>query len=308
MNKLLRSSRHLTIHTKRAIAGYLFILPFILGFILFRIKPMADSLRMSFSVVNPKDFTMAWNGTTNYDYVLNVIPWFRSTITDNIYKLAVNTVATVTFSFVIAVVLNSRFHGRTLARAIFFLPVIFSAGVLLGLDYNLLGIKADQNMIVDMGKAIEEAGDVDLTSSLRNLLQTTGFATDAFQIVFDIIDGIYDVALSSGVPIIVFLSGMQNIDGSLYEAAHVEGCSAWEAFWMITFPMVSPLMLVNVIYTIVDYSTRSDNSVMEKVIEMMYVKYDFGVASAIAWLYMAIALGMIFIGAAIIKVGVKNYE
>ena len=308
MYKAIKTKKHMTLRSKRALVGLLFISPFLIGFILFTAKPMVDSFRMSFSVVNPKDFTMSWNGTKNYYYVWNIIPWFRETIVETSTEIAINTVATIAFSFVIAVVLNANFHGRLLARAIFFLPVIFSAGVLLGLDKNMLGNKADQTMMYGMEQAVQEAGSVDMTSSLKALLQSTGFATEAFQTVFDVIERIYDVALASGIPIIVFLSGLQTVPKSLYEAADVEGCSGWESFWLITFPMVSPLMLVNVIYVIIDYATRSDNSIMERVIEMMYEKYDFGVAAAIAWLYMGIAIGMILIATVIIKKGVKTFE
>lgn len=298
----------MTLRTKRAIAGYTFILPFILGFVLFMSWPLIQSLVMSFCEVSPQKFTMEWVSLTNYDYVLNFIPWFRTTIIGESYRIIINTVATLVFSFVVAVVLNGKFSGRTLARAIFFLPVLFSSGVLLGLDSNMINIKSSNTLMAGMNVAIAEAGNVNLTASLQELLQTTGFATEAFQIVFDIIEGIYDVAIASGIQIIVFLSGMQSISPSLYEAANVEGCSAWESFWMITFPAISPLLLVNLIYTVVDFSTRSNNVVMEKVIQMMYNEYNFGAASAIAWLYMAIITVLIAVGAFIITRGVKSLE
>ena len=123
------------------------------------------------------------------------------------------------------------------------------------------------------------------------------------------IDAIYDIVMASGIQIIVFLSGLQSISPSLYEAADVEGCTAWESFWKITFPMVSPLLLVNCIYTIVDFFMKNDNQVMEHINDVMYgVKMDIGAASAESWIYFGVALAFIGISAFIISRTVKSYE
>ena len=115
--------------------------------------------------------------------------------------------------------------------------------------------------------------------------------------------------MASGIQIIVFLSGLQSISPSLYEAADVEGCSAWESFWKITFPMVSPLLLVNCIYTIVDFFMKNDNRVIELINKTMYgVKLDFGVASAMSWIYFAVAIVFIGVSSIIITWMVKSYE
>ena len=123
------------------------------------------------------------------------------------------------------------------------------------------------------------------------------------------IDSIYDIVMASGIQIIVFLTGLQSISPSLYEAAEVEGCSAWESFWKITFPMVSPLLLVNCIYTIIDFFMKNDNKVMEHINEVMYgTQMDFGAASAESWIYFGVALVFIGISTFIITRAVKSYE
>ena len=106
----------------------------------------------------------------------------------------------------------------------------------------------------------------------------------------------------------MFLTGLQAISPSLYEAADVEGCSAWEAFWKITFPMVSPLLLVNCIYTIVDFFMKNDNRVMERISVVMYSDFNFGVASAMSWIYFGVALGFILISSFIISRAVKSAQ
>ena len=298
----------MTIRTRRAITGYLFILPFILGFLVFMVRPLVNSLYMSFCEFNPNGLTMEWTGLANFKYALAADPEFNRLLSEEVSRMIVNTLATLVLSFVVAVILNGRFRGRTLARAIFFLPVIFSAGVLLGLDSNMLGVEAANTLMSGIGDAISENGGVNLTDSLKSMLQASGIGTRAFQTVFDIIDSVYDIVIASGIQIIVFLSGMQNIPASLYEAAHVEGCSGWESFWKITFPMVSPLLLVNAIYTIIDFFTKSNNEVMEKISEVMYVNYKFGVASAMSWIYFGVSILMIGFASLIISLGVKNVE
>ena len=114
------------------------------------------------------------------------------------------------------------------------------------------------------------------------------------------IDAIYDIVMASGIQIIIFLTGLQAISPSLYEAADVEGCTAWESFWKITFPMVSPLLLVNAIYTIIDFFTKNDNRVMERIYEVMYKDFKFGIASAMSWIYFAVALVFILLSSFII--------
>ena len=298
----------MTIRTRRAITGYLFILPFILGFLVFMLRPLLNSLYMSFCEVNPNGLTMEWRGLANYKYALTADPEYNRLLTEEISRMVINTLATLVLSFVVAVILNSKFRGRTLARAIFFLPVIFSAGVLLGLDSNMLGVEAQNTLMSGISDAVLESGGVNLTDTLKATLQSSGIGTRAFQTVFDIIDSVYDIVIASGIQIIVFLSGMQNIPASLYEAAHVEGCSGWESFWKITFPMVSPLLLVNAIYTIIDFFTKSNNKVMEKINEVMYANYKFGVAASMSWVYFAVAIVMIGIASLIITLGVKNVE
>ena len=144
---------------------------------------------------------------------------------------------------------------------------------------------------------------------LHALIEEGGKPGIVHHVVFQMIDAIYDIVMASGIQIIVFLSGLQAISPSLYEAADVEGCSAWESFWKITFPMVSPLLLVNCIYTIIDFFMKNDNRVIEKINDVMYgVRMDFGVASAMSWIYFGVALLFIGISAFIITRAVKSYE
>jgi ABC-type sugar transport system permease subunit len=292
---------------RRARTGYLFILPFIIGFVLFMVKPMIQSLVMSFNnvkIIPGQGFQLTWMGVDNYRNAVSVDPYFNQYLLDEIGRMAINTIATLVLSFVIAVILNQDFKGRTLARAIFFLPVILSSGVLPGIEKQ----NEFYNMMAGVAESVEGAAGVSISGQLQQLLQVSGVASGVFDVIFQMIDAIYDIVMASGIQIIVFLTGLQAISPSLYEAADVEGCTAWESFWKITFPMVSPLLLVNCIYTIVDFFMKNDNRVMERISTVMYSDFNFGVSSAMSWIYFGVALVFILISSFIISRAVKSAQ
>ena len=199
-------------------------------------------------------------------------------------------------------ILNQEFKGRGFIRAIFFLPVILSSGVILGLEYN-------NSLMASMKEVIKESGDgVSITAALETLLKTTGIGGRILEPVFKIIDSVYDIALASGIQIIIFISGLQTVSPSMYEAAKIEGCTAWESFWKITFPLVSSMILVNLVYTIIDFLMRTDNQVMSLITEMVNPKMQYGLSAAMAWSYFAIVAVVLAILAAILSKRVYYYE
>ena len=307
-----------TIQARRARTGTLFILPLIIGFLLFMVRPLYLSFLMSLSKVvvvegtmSPFNINLNLLGKNlvlplgNYNYAFVSDPDFNKMLVDEIGRMAINTIATLVMSFVIAVILNQNFKGRTICRIIFFLPVILSSGVLPGIESQ----NAYFNLMTSISDAVGQSSGVDLSKSLQQLLSVSGVAQNVFDVIFQMIDSIYDIIMASGIQIIVFLTGLQSISPSLYEAAEVEGCSAWESFWKITFPMVSPLLLVNCIYTIIDFFMKNDNKVMEHINTVMYgTQMDFGAASAESWIYFGVALVFIGISTFIITRAVKSYE
>ena len=296
-----------TMRARNARQGVLFILPLIIGFLVFMAKPLVESLLMSMSNVQIKmgeGYTRTFTGILNYEYALTVDPYFNQRLVEEIGRMGLNAIATLVMSFVVAVILNQEFKGRALARAIFFLPVILSSGVLPGIESQ----NEFYNMMQGISDEIANQSGVSLSASLQELLQVSGMGSGVFDILFSMIDSIYDIVMASGIQIIVFLSGLQSISPSLYEAADIEGCTAWESFWKITFPIVSPLLLVNCIYTIIDFFMKNDNKVMERINEVMYSQFRFGESAAMSWIYFAVALAFIGIGSFIITRGVHYYE
>ena len=289
---------------RKAISGYLFILPFIIGFLVFMVKPLFQSLYMSFCNVElgAGNFNPVWNGIANYYNAFRVDPDFTRLLTEELSRMVLYSIAIMVFSFFVALILNQEFHGRALVRAVFFLPVILSSGVIIGLESN-------NQLMSTLQQTIETSAEgVSVTAVLENLLRTSGVGVKAFEKVFEVIDNIYDIAIASGIQIIIFRSGLQTISSSMYEAAAIEGCTKWESLWKITFPMVSSLFIVNWIYTIVDFCMRTDNEVIKKISTVMVTQLQYGYASAMSWVYFVIVIAFVGISSLFISRGVYYYD
>ncbi|MDE6636266.1 MAG: sugar ABC transporter permease, partial [Lachnospiraceae bacterium] len=224
---MARKKNKMTLAAKNAVAGYLFILPFIIGFVVFMIIPLFQSLRMSFSEVTINGtsggFTMNFVKLANFNEAFNIDPKFKILLIENLKTMLLDLPATLIFSFFVALLLNQSFKGRGFVRAIFFMPVILSSGVIVGLEYNNELLANMKDVIADTSNASS------ITTVLQDMLVAEGSqASDVFQYVFDLIDSVYDIAIRSGIQIIIFLSGLQTISVSMFEAAKIEGCTAWE--------------------------------------------------------------------------------
>jgi len=189
------------------------------------------------------------------------------------------------FSFFAATLLNQQFRGRSLVRALFFLPVIMGAGVVMRMettDYARIMLQASREGMV-FGSAF-----------LRNIFENAHLPEGMLTYVQGAADSLPYVIRASGVQILIFLAGLQSIPREVYEAAAVEGATPWERFWLITFPMLSPLILTNVVYTVIDSFTAMDNELVVLIRETMLRGAGYGVAMAMAMLYFA-AISLILI-------------
>lgn len=303
LNTRRAPKRRMTIRGRRAVSGYLFIAPFLIGFLVFMLRPMVQSFQMSFQSIGlsaQSGITQTPVGLENYRYAFTIDPEFNQMLVDEIVRMVTHSLATMVLSFMVALLLNQRFRGRALARAIFFLPVILASGVLVGIETN-------NSLIIGMKELITES-NVNFGDTLRDLFMASGVGTDAIDVVYSLLVSVYDIVMASGIQIVVFLSGLQTIPASMYEAAEMEGSSAWESFWTVTFPIISPLLIVNMIYTIIDFFMKTDNLIMEKIHEEMFINLKYGYSSALSWIYFAVAIAMIGISSLIILRGVKRYE
>jgi len=297
----------LTMEGRNAITGYLFILPFIIGFLAFMFLPIFESLRMVFSNVTidtlRRGFSMEFTGLDNLKRVLMVDAEFNRMLIEEIGRMMLIVPAVIIFSLFVALILNQEFKARGIVRAVFFLPVIISSGVMIGLETNnsLLNSMAE---IIKQGNQMKSS----VTGVLQEILVSEGAAEKYMAYIFQIINQIYDIAMASAIQIIIFLSALQTIPPSMFEAAKIEGATSWECFWKITFPMVSSLILVNVIYSVVDYFIRTDNRVMEKINIALVQRLEFGFSTAMAWVYFLLVITIIGITLGLASRKVYYYE
>jgi ABC-type sugar transport system permease subunit len=294
----------LTIEGRNAVAGYLFLLPFLIGFLSFMFFPILESLRMVFSRVRidiiKNGFDMEFIGLENLTRVFLIDPEFNRMLTEEIWRMVLIVPAIIIFSLFVALILNQEFKARGFVRAVFFLPVILSSGIMIGLETN-------NSLLNSMVEIIREGNllKASITKVLEDILVAEGAASDFMKYIFAIVNQIYDIAMASGIQIIIFLSALQTIPPSMFEAAEIEGATGWECFWKITFPMVSPLILVNVVYSVVDYFIRTDNLVMTKINTTLIMRLEFGFSTAMAWVYFLAVI--IIIGAAVGLISRKVY-
>ena len=274
----------LTIEGRKAMSGRLFILPFTIGFLLFFLKPALESLTIVFNDVSLKvgGFTMQFVGLKNLKYIFLTDPDFNknlvSSMTSLLYKVPVVIIASLFF----AIVLNSKFHGRTFVRAVFFLPVIIASGVVMEIinsdTFATSLISSSEGM-----KTTVSASSYGLTS----LLVDMGLNEKVVEYFSYISSNLYDLMWRTGIQMIIFLAALQSIPPTLYEASAMEGATGWENFWMITIPMISPMILINVVYTIIDTFTDSANVVMDQ-INSVFADQQYDRAAAMSWVYFLI--------------------
>ncbi|MFW5981596.1 MAG: carbohydrate ABC transporter permease [Halanaerobiaceae bacterium] len=275
----LKNKFRITVENRKKIGGYLFTLPFVIGFILFFLYPFVQSIIFSFNILelSSEGYNLNWAGFENYNYSLMTDINFRETFIETIITMVTELPMILAFSFFAAVILNQKFKGRGLARVIFFLPVIYGAGVVLRMettDFATVILESNQGSYMFSGEA------------LRSLLSGIRFFPEQFiEYIMMTVDSIPNIIRSSGIQILIFLAGLQSISPSVYEAAQVEGATGWERFWLITFPMISPLIITNTVYTVVDNLIAADNELVVLIRETSFTGRGFGTGAAMATIY-----------------------
>lgn len=286
--------------------AYIFVAPLILGAITFFIYVLTVSLQFSFATVKTgaTSYELNYVGFDNYKYAFLTDTQFVRRMITSLTELVTNTPIILIFSLFIAVLLNQNMPGRTFFRAVFFLPVIVASGIIADADANntVLQVLSDSSSI-DTGAAGQAAflsseAITEFFSSLNFSPALIGYVTSAVDNIINVID-------KSGVQIIIFLAGLQSISPSIYEYAKTEGATGWDIFWKITVPLISPIMLVNLFYTVVDYTTGK-NSVLSYVSSLSFTHAKFGEASAMAWVFLLAVMIILLATVGIILLVIKR--
>ncbi len=281
--------------------GLVFLIPWMIGFAVFFLFPFLWSVILSFQKVEflqTGGFSTTFIGFENYITALTRDEKFLPLATGSIIDLFIDVPVCLVFSFFVAVLLRQKFFGNAIAKAVFFLPVILGTGV-------FLSVQADTSAVSGMAlDASMEEGVASMSAlqgfNIINLLQEIGIPKTITEYIAGPVDEIYNVISLSGVQIFIFLAGLNSIPAAVYEAAYIEGASGWVAFWKITFPMVSPVIIVNVVYSLIDNFTMSTNQTMTYIFDTAFSNFDYGLSNAMAWLYclvlaILVGLSMLFI-------------
>ncbi len=268
--------------TRREMKGYVFLLPWMIGFVTFFIVPLVRSLIFSFQdvKVTANGLKTSFVGLANYRYIFLEDTIFTEQLTnfytDSVLRLAVILV----FALVIAMMLNQPLKGKGLFRTLFFLPIIVVSGPVLERLVN------EGATTVPM---IESYGVNGIVEAMLPPMLARPMSSLFSELIL--------VLWYSGVPILIYMTGLQKIDGSLYEAAMIDGANGWVSFWKITLPALRPMNLINGVYIIVFLATTGLNEVIATINERMFstaVGGGYGKATAMAWVY-ALTLGIALI-------------
>lgn len=271
----------LSLSQKRTISGYLFILPWLVGFIAFYVRSLFMTVQFSLSELSMDmvngGYKLDFVGLENYIYAFRVHGTFKQILTTSVMDMIIDVPLIIFFSLLMALMLNKEFKGRTFVRAIFFLPVILNAeAIVQAVETAALMVaggvtSSSSEMASASSGGMSMAYYVDLFSNLMIPNQILEYIVGA-------VDRISGIISASGVQIVIFIAALQSIPGSLYEVAQMEGATAYETFWKVTFPMVMPHIITNVVYTVVDSFVSSD--VVNLAYTTAFTEINYGLSSA----------------------------
>lgn len=266
MCKLKIKTKKLGLERRRALSGYIFCIPWFIGFLIFQLYPLGMSLLLSFSkITNLSGAESQLVGFLNYEEVLFRNVEFFQKFLDTAWRTVLYTPFIVVIAIVVALLLNQKIKGRSFFRVIFFLPVLLGSGIVM----QQLGDAAN---IMQMPPSVQ---------SYVNYMFNQEFATWINKILSELIRLFWD----TGVQIIILLGGLQSIPDSYYEAARVDNANSWDMLWKITLPILSPMIFLTIIYTLIDSFRSETNQISAYIIDVVFKNSKFTEGAAMGWLY-----------------------
>ena len=286
-----KKRRHMSYERKKQYVGLLFVLPWVIGLLYFFISPVIFSLINSFCQMDVTSgfYHFTYKGFSYYKSVLFIDQSTIQQIVSSVGELFYNVPMILVFSLFIAVILNQEFRGRLIMRAIFFLPLITTGGVVMKI---ITGDGMAQSMMNGSGGSA-----LFQVTSIEEMMLNSGIPIEITEFVFEFINNIFALIWKSGIQILLLLAGLQTVSGAMYEAASIEGATGWEIFWKITLPTLYPVLTLALVYTVIDSFIDTTNPVMNKIISSAQ-SLNFGASSALCWVYftvVAVVVGVIFL-------------
>jgi len=276
----------LNMQQRHIFEGFVFVSPWIIGSIFLFFVPMIQSIRLSFSEITKlAGFQMRWAGLANYKKLFITDVNFLPRLEESVVNTLVNTPIIIIFSLIIAIMINKDIKGRAFFRGAFFLPVLLGSGYIM-------------KQLVGEG-VVDEA-----TSVATQFISPDGVLSylgpQIVQMLNDLLLRITQIFWKSGVQIVLFLAGLQGISPSLYESSKCDGATEWEMFWKITLPLISPVILLNFVYTLIDSFTDQNNPIVAYILDQSKnQQYAYG--AAMGWVYFIFVFTLAMIVFAVMK-------
>lgn len=276
----MKKQKHLSLSQKQTLNGYMFILPWLIGFLAFYVRSLFMTVQFSLSELTMNmtegGYQLEWVGLDNFIYAFTVHGTFKQILTTSVMDMVVDVPLIIFFSLFMALLLNRKFKGRALVRAIFFLPVILNAEAIVeavetaatfvagGVSSSSTEMSSATTSGMGMSYYIDLFGDLMIPDQL-------------LEYIVGAVSRISSIITSSGVQIVIFIAALQSIPSNLYEVSKIEGATAYETFWKVTFPMVMPHIITNIVYTVVDSFVNS--AVVELAYETAFTNFNYGLSS-----------------------------
>lgn len=303
--KSVKKRRGASLDKRKARAGWIFVLPFVIGFIIIYLPVLFESLSTSVTYRNKIDgkWVESFAGFDAYikaftGKAVDEQTFFQVLVT-GVSEMILDIPMVLLFSLFMAILLNQKMAGRAAFRAIFFVPVILSTGIMDSIEASALDTYMGSNEGIDDGSGQNAATSIVSAMDVQRLFAGMAVGEGMVKYVTDAINNIYDIVNRSGVQMLIFLSGLQSISPAIYESVQIDGASAWETFWKITFPMISPMILVNAVYTVIDSFTM-ESSVMTFINKAaMEVEQGTAVSTAMSWMYFLVVIAILGLIAAV---------
>jgi len=275
-------SLHVSMKTRRAVNGWLFILPWFIGFALFYVRSLYQTIQFSLNeltVLPAGGYELDFVGLGNYITAFTGHGTFKQTLTTSLMNMVIDVPLIIFFSLFVAMLLNRKMKCRGLVRAIFFLPVLMNSEAISGtLEFAAQMMAGGLNSTsAEMAEAASSGSAVNMAYFIA-LFGEIALPTTVLDYIVGAVGRISDIIQASGVQIVLFIAALQSIQPSMYEVARIEGATGYETFWKVTFPMVMPHIITNTIYTLVDAFSQSE--VVNLAYTTAFTESNYGLSSA----------------------------
>ena len=300
-----KRKKTVSLDKKKARAGWIFVLPFIIGLVFVYFPIVFESLEQSLFYKVPGDATArVFNKFASYyEAFFNAdTSGFAQALFTSVGEIILDIPMILLFSLFMAVLLNQKIGGRALFRAIFFVPVILSTGIMESIDASAVLDTMSNAGGIDDGSGSSAAGEIVDAVDLQKFFNGISLTDGMLEYVTNAINDIFNIVNRSGVQMLIFLAGLQSISPAIYESVQIDGASAWETFWKITFPMISPMILVNAVYTVIDAFTV-DSTVMTYIstLKLTEVEKTTAISTAMSWIYFLLVIAILGILVAVLS-------